>query len=189
MFQKHILTAVRTLAALSLLTGLVYPLLVTGIAQVLFPWRANGSLLLSEGEVVGSELIGQSFSDPKYFWPRPSAIAYQALPSSGSNLSPTSQVWLEQVRRRENELRTQNGLSPETSLPADLLFASGSGLDPHISPAAARLQIGRIALARGLQPERIAALVETQIEAPQLGFLGEARLNVLLLNLALDRLK
>ncbi len=189
MVQKQILAAVRALVGLSLLTGLVYPLLVTGIAQVLFPWRANGSLLISNGEVLGSELIGQSFSEPKYFWPRPSAIDYQVLPSGGSNLSPTSRVLLEQVRQRENELRTQNGLSPETSLPADLLFASGSGLDPHISPAAARLQIERIAQARGLQTEQIAALVEAQVEAPQLGFLGEPRVNVLLLNLALDRLK
>jgi len=189
MAQKQILTAVRALAVLSLLTGLVYPLIVTGIAQVLFPWRANGSLLLSNGEVLGSELIGQNFSEPKYFWPRPSAIDYQALPSGGSNLSPTSQLLLEQVRQRENALRTQNGLSSETALPADLIFASGSGLDPHISPAAARLQIERISRERGIQPERIAVLVEAQVEPPQLFFLGEPRVNVLLLNLALDRLK
>jgi K+-transporting ATPase ATPase C chain len=189
MVQKQIFTAVRALAVLSLLTGLLYPLLVTGVAQVLFPWRANGSLILSSETVIGSELIGQRFSDPKYFWPRPSAVDYQALPSSGSNLGPTSQVLSAQVRQRENELRAQNGLSPETPLPADLLFASGSGLDPHISPAAARLQIERISGERGLEPEQLAALVEAQIEPPQLGFLGEPRVNVLLLNLALDRLK
>ncbi len=186
---KQIRPAFLTLLVLTLFTGIIYPLAITGLAQIIFPFQANGSLVIVEDKVVGSLLIGQAFNAPQYFWPRPSAVGYNPLPSSGSNLSPTSQVLLEQVQQREQELRLLYNLPADASLPADLLFASASGLDPHISPAAARLQIDRVAQARGLTEEQVAALVEQYTEPAQFGLLGEPRVNVCLLNLALDALQ
>jgi K+-transporting ATPase ATPase C chain len=186
---KQIRPALLVLLLFILVTGILYPLAVTGLAQLFFPFHANGSLIEVGGQVVGSELIGQAFNDAKYFWSRPSAIEYNPMPSSGSNLGPTSQELQEQVQQREQDLRSLYELPADASLPPDLLFASGSGLDPHISPAAARLQIPRVAQARGMTNEQVANLVEQSIETAQLGLLGEPRVNVFLLNLALDTLK
>ena len=187
--RTFIRPACMTLLILTLITGVIYPLVITGVGQLVFPAQANGSLVVSGGQPVGSSLIGQKFTELKYFWPRPSAIDYQPMPSSGSNLGPTSQALQQQVQQRENELRQLYGLAAGSDLPADLLFASGSGLDPHISPAAAQLQIGRVAQARNLPEQKVADLVAQHIEPAQFGLLGGQRVNVLLLNLALDGLK
>jgi K+-transporting ATPase ATPase C chain len=182
-------TALLMLALLTFLTGVVYPLFVTAIAQVLFPAQANGSLLGEPERPLGSTLIGQANDDPRYFQPRPSATGYGTLPSGGSNLGPTSKTLAEQVARRAEDFRVANDLSDDLPVPVDMLFASASGLDPHISPAAARLQVPRVADARGLDETRVAMLVEEFVEGPQFGILGEPRVNVLLLNIALDRLQ
>ena len=180
--------ALVSLAALTLITGLLYPLVVTGVAQVLFPRQANGSLILIDGKPVGSSLIGQPFDAPKYFWGRPSATApfpYNAAASSGSNLGPTNDALMKAVQARIDALKTAD---PDNSLPlpVDLVTASGSGLDPHISPAAAEYQIRRIARVRRLEETDIRQLVEQHSEGRQFGVLGEPRVNVLTLNLALD---
>lgn len=169
----------------TVLLGVVYPLTMTGIGQTLFPYQANGSQIVRDGKVIGSELIGQSFSRPDYFWGRPSAAGkgYDARSSSGSNLGPSSQALADRIKAEA----ARYGGDP-SKIPADLLTASGSGLDPDISPAAARFQIARVAAARGLQPAQVAALVENTIQYPPLGVLGEPRVNVLKLNLALDDL-
>jgi len=183
-----ILQSVRMLLFMTLITGIAYPLLVTGIAQLAFPAAANGSLVVEKEKILGSSLIGQPFSDPKYFWGRPSATSpmpYNGAASSGSNLGPTNPALREAVEARVKALRDAGG-DPSTPVPVDLVTASGSGLDPHISPAAAEYQAGRIARLRGLPEEKIKSLIETHTENRQLGFLGEARVNVLLLNLALD---
>jgi potassium-transporting ATPase KdpC subunit len=173
-----------------ILTGVAYPLLVTGLAQLLFPGKANGSLVRDErGQVVGSELIGQAFSHPAYFHPRPSAAGangYDATASGGSNYGATSQKLRDRVISDLERLKKENpgGLSP---VPAELLTASASGLDPHLSPAGVRWQSLRIAQARKVSPERIAAVIQNYTEGRELAFMGEPRVNVLLLNLALDR--
>lgn len=175
------------LCLLTLLTGMAYPLLVTAIAQLVFPEQANGSLVVKEQRVLGSALVGQPFDDPKYFWGRPSATspAYNGGASSGSNLGPLNPALLEAIEARVAALREQDPAN--TSLvPVDLVTASGSGLDPHISPAAALYQVTRVAARRGLEPQRVRALVESHIEARMFGILGEPTVNVLLLNLALD---
>ena len=186
---KQIRPALLSLLILILFTGMIYPLAVTGLAQMIFSFQANGNLVIADDEVVGSTLIGQPFNAPQYFWPRPSAVGYNPLPSSGSNLGPTSLALWVQIQQREQELRSLYNLPADASLPADLLFTSGSGLDPHISPAAARLQISRVAQARGLTEGQVAALVEQYTEPAQFDLLGEPRVNVLLLNLALDALQ
>lgn len=174
---------------LTLVTGVLYPLVVTGIGQLVFPNQSNGSLVMLGNQVVGSSLIGQANDDPKYFHSRPSAIGYQPLPSSGSNLGPTSQGLLEQVQQRELDFRALNKLPAETTVPSDILFSSGSGLDPHISLVAAQLQVMRIAQERRYSEDQVSALVEQYTEPAQFGILGSERVNVLLLNLALDGLK
>jgi potassium-transporting ATPase KdpC subunit len=181
--------AIMVLVLLTLVTGVAYPLLVTGIAQAVFPFQAQGSLVVKEGKVVGSALIGQPFDDPKYFWSRPSAtspFADNAGASSGSNLSPTNPDLIKAVQGRVDALRAADpgNTSP---VPVDLVTASGSGLDPHISPAAALYQVRRVARARKLDPAAVQQLVEQHIEGRSLGFLGEPRVNVLALNLALDK--
>lgn len=176
---------------LTLVCGLAYPLLVTGLAKTLFPAQAGGSLVLREGRPVGAALIGQNFSEPGQFWGRPSAtspMAYNAAASGGSNLGPLNPALPDAVKSRVQALRA---LYPGNTapVPVDLVTASASGLDPHISPAAARYQLARVASARSLAVEKVQALVEAHTEQPLLGFLGEARVNVLKLNLALEALR
>ena len=188
---KHLRPAVVSLILLTAITGLLYPLVVTGIAQVIFPRQANGSLIMKDGKAVGSELIGQPFDDSKYFWGRPSAttpFAYNAGASTGSNQAPTNPDLQKAVQGRIDALRAVDP-GNTAPIPVDLITASGSGLDPHISPAAAFYQIRRVAKARGLSEEIVRNLIETNTQGRQFGFLGEPRVNVLKLNLALDALK
>ena len=177
-------------ALLTLLTGVAYPLVVTGAAQALFPAQAAGSLIVRDGKPVGSELIGQNFADPRHFWGRPSAtgpMPYNAAASSGANQGPLNPALLDAVKGRIAALRAADpgNTSP---VPVDLVTASSSGLDPHISPAAARYQVARVASARGLTLASVQSLVDQQTEKPLMGFLGEPRVHVLRLNLALDAL-
>jgi K+-transporting ATPase ATPase C chain len=184
-----LLPAIRMLVVLSVLTGVAYPLLVTGIAQLAFPWRANGSLIVEGKDVVGSELIGQPFSDPKHFWSRPSATApqpYNGSASSGSNLGARNPALADAVAARIKALRDAD---PEATapVPADLVTASASGLDPHLSVAAAEYQVARVARSRGIGTDQVRLLVARNTESPTFGALGERRVNVLRLNLDLDR--
>ena len=177
--------------ALSCLTGLLYPLAVSGIGQVAFSDQVNGSLIIERGEVVGSRLIGQNFSAPEYFWGRPSAsatFAYNGMSSGGSNLGPTNPALKVALEERIKALRAADP-SNSAAIPVDLMTASGSGLDPEISPAAAAYQIARVARARGRSPAQITALVAEHSVGPQLGWFGEARVNVLELNLALNKMR
>jgi potassium-transporting ATPase KdpC subunit len=191
MLLKNIYTAIITLALFTLLTGLFYPLAVTGISKLVFPHKANGSLIERDGKAIGSELIGQPFSDPKYFWSRLSAtgpFAYNAAASSGSNYGPINQGYLDGVKKRMQDLKAVDSLNTQP-VPADLVTASGSGLDPHISVAAALYQLPRVARIRSLNQDKLRSLVAQYTEGRQFGFLGEARVNVLKLNLALDEMQ
>jgi len=186
---KQLLPGLRMTLALTILTGAIYPGVVTELCQLMFPAQANGSLIVHDRKVVGSSLIGQSFARPGYFHSRPSAAGsdgYDATSSGGSNLGPTSQKLVDRVKASVGELQTRNP-GFQGAWPADLATTSASGLDPHISPAATRLQVARVAAARSAGVDRIQALVGRFTEDRDLGFLGEARVNVLLLNLALDR--
>ena len=185
------LQAVRTLLAFTVITGVAYPLVVTAIAQVGFSGRANGSLIERDGKVLGSRLIGQPFSAARYFWGRPSATApmpYNGAASAGSNLGPTNPALKDAVEARVKALRDA-GADPSKLVPVDLVTASGSGLDPHISPAAAEYQLARVAKARNLAEETLRGLVQKHTDGRQLGILGEPRVNVLMLNLELDELR
>ena len=173
---------------LTILTGIFYPMVVTGIAKVIFPWQAEGSVIRQGDKLIGAENIGQSFSDPKYFWGRPSATSpqpYNAAASSGSNQGPTNPALVEAIKSRIDSLHLADPYN-RSPIPVDLVTASGSGLDPHISPAAAGYQLKRVAGLRGLSEDKIRDLVKQYTETPQLGILGEPRVNVLKLNLALD---
>ncbi len=192
--QSQLRPALVSLGIFTILTGLLYPLVVTGIAQVVFPWQANGSLIVRNGQPVGSALIGQPFDDPKYFWGRLSATspaAYTAFNadkqtgSSGSNYGPLNPALLEAVQGRIKALQEADP-SNTAPIPVDLVTASGSGLDPHISPAAVAYQVGRVARARGLSEAALRQVVAQHTEGRTLGLLGEPRVNVLALNLALD---
>jgi K+-transporting ATPase ATPase C chain len=188
-FWSELRTALLMLLVMTVLTGVLYPLLVTGLAQVVFPHQANGSLVTVNGEVVGSELIGQTFTSDRYFHPRPSAAGkdgYDAAASSGSNLGPTNQALLDAVEERVANYRRTNGLSSSAAVPVDAVTASGSGLDPHISPANAALQVARVARARNMPEARVRELLAQHTEGPQWFLFGEPRVNVLKLNVALD---
>ena len=185
---SEIVPALRMLVVLTALTGIVYPLVVTGIAQVAFPRAANGSLISANGKTLGSELIGQPFDDPKYFWSRPSATSpqpYNGASSAGSNQGARNPALADAVKDRIKALRDADP-DNKAPVPVDLVTASGSGLDPHISVAAAEYQVARVAKARGLPAEIVRSLVDKHTEGRTLGVLGEPRVNVLPLNLALD---
>jgi K+-transporting ATPase ATPase C chain len=186
--KQHLRPALSIFVLLTLLTGVVYPLLVTVIAQAAFAHQANGSIVLRDGESVGSELIGQPFDDPRYFWGRPSAtgpVPYNGAASTGSNLGPTNPAHLDGIKGRVDTIRKAHPdqIGP---VPADLVTTSASGLDPHISPAAAEYQVSRVAQARGISSDQVRQLVAAHTEGRTLGVLGEPRVNVLMLNLALD---
>jgi len=183
--------ALMTLLIFTLLTGVIYPLVVTGVAQLVFPHQANGSLITANGQTVGSDLIGQQFDDPRYFWGRLSATGpfpYNAAASSGSNLGPSNPALLDAVQARIADLKAADPTNTQL-IPVDLVTASGSGLDPNISIAAALYQIPRVARLRGLSETAVRALVDQFTQGRQFGFLGEPRVNVLKLNLALDGIK
>jgi K+-transporting ATPase ATPase C chain len=191
MFVRTTLQSFRALAVFTVITGVAYPLIVTGVAQVAFRDKANGSLIEENGKVLGSRLIGQPFSDPKYFWSRASGTSpqpYNGASSSGTNQGPTNPALKEAVEGRVKALRDAAG-DPSKPVPVDLVTASASGLDPHISPAAAEYQVARVAKVRGIPEEKVRALVQQHREGRDFGFLGEPTVNVLTLNLALDRMK
>jgi K+-transporting ATPase ATPase C chain len=189
MFIKHLRVSIIVLLLMTALTGILYPLAVTGIAQLIFPAKANGSPIVQNGRKLGSKLIGQPFSDPKYFWSRLSATSpfqYNAASSSGSNYGPLNPALVDAAKKRIQDLKNADPQNNQP-IPVDLVTASGSGLDPHISVAAAEYQVDRVARARKLNALQVTELVNKNTDGRLLGFIGEPRVNVLLLNLALDR--
>ncbi|MEW5797829.1 MAG: potassium-transporting ATPase subunit KdpC [Bacteroidota bacterium] len=184
--KSYILPAVRVLFVFTLLTGIIYPVTMTLLSLVIFPHQANGSMIENDGKIIGSELIGQSFESEKYFHSRPSAIHYNPIPSGGTNWGPTDKRMADSVKARRERYIERNNLPAGTKVPNEILFASSSGVDPHIPPEAALMQVHRISRARGLDTGSIKILVERFIEPEQFGLFGDPRVNVVILNLALD---
>jgi potassium-transporting ATPase KdpC subunit len=190
--KTQTIIAIKFLLVMTVLTGVIYPFFMTGVAQLAFPARANGSLVKEGGKIIGSELIGQKFDSSIYFWSRPSAIDYNPIPSGASNLGPTSDKLKKQVEERRKLFATNNSIADTSAIPKEMLFASGSGLDPHISPEAALLQLNRVAKARNLnetQKQKVEQLIKNKTEEPQFFLFGEPRINVFKLNLALDSIR
>jgi K+-transporting ATPase ATPase C chain len=190
--KTQISIAFKLLLVMTLLTGIIYPVLMTGIAQITFPEKANGSLIRKDGKILGSKLIGQKFDSSAYFWSRPSATDYSTVPSGASNFGPTSAKLVSLVNERRKIFIAGNNLPDTTSLPGEMLFASASGLDPHTSPDAVRLQVSRIARIRHLsnsQENRLNELIRQNTEKRQYGILGEERINIFQLNMGLDEIK
>jgi len=189
--KTQTIIALKFLFVMTILTGIVYPLVMTGIAQLTFPSKANGSLIKKDGKIIGSELIGQKFDSTIYFWSRPSAIDYNPIPSGASNLGPTSDKLKKQVVERRISFATMNTITDTTAVPKEMLFASASGLDPHISQKAALLQVDRVAKARNfniVQKQNLVQIVKNLTETPQFLVFGEERINVLILNLELNKI-
>lgn len=189
--KTQTIVALKFLLLLSILTGIIYPVVMTGVAQLIFPSKANGSLIKKEGKVIGSELIGQKFDSTIYFWSRPSAIGYNPVPSGATNYGPVSDTLRKLVIARQNLFAQMNSIDDKLKIPKEMVFASGSGLDPHISPEAALMQVERVIRARNLnsaQKEELLKDIEDMTEAPQFLCLGEPRINVLMLNLRLDKI-
>jgi K+-transporting ATPase ATPase C chain len=189
--KTRTIIALKFLLVITVLTGIIYPIVMTGLAQLSFPSKANGSMIKKDGKIIGSELIGQKFDSTIYFWSRPSAIDYNPIPSGASNLGPTSDKLKKQVVERRILFATMNTITDTTAIPKEMLFASGSGLDPHISQKAALLQVDRVAKARDfsiIQKQNLVQIVKNLTETPQFKVLGEERVNVLILNLELDKL-
>lgn len=189
--KTQIIIALKFLLVMTVLTGFIYPFFMTGLAQLAFPAKAKGSLIIKDGKIIGSELIGQKFDSTIYFWSRPSAIDYNPIPSGASNLGPTSDKLKKQVAERRFLFVTMNSVTDTTTIPKEMIFASASGLDPHISQKAALLQVDRVAKARNfnsIQKQNLVQSVKNLSETPQFLVLGEERVNVLVLNLELDQL-
>jgi len=190
--KTQTIIAIKFLLIMTVLTGVIYPFFMTGVAQLVFPAKANGSLVKAGGKNIGSELIGQKFDSSIYFWSRPSAIDYNPIPSGASNLGPTSDELKKQVAERRRLFAANNSIADTLAIPKEMLFASASGLDPHISPEAALLQLKRVAMARNLnetQKQKVQQLIKNKTEEPQFFLFGERRINVFELNLALDSIK
>ena len=190
--KKQTIIAIKFLLVMTLLTGVIYPFFMTGVAQLIFPAKANGSLITKDGRIEGSELIGQKFDSTIYFWSRPSAIDYNPVPSGASNLGPTSEKLKKQVEERRRLFATSNSIADTSVIPKEMLFASASGLDPHISPEAALLQVKRVAMARNLsdtQIQQVLQLIKNKTLGLQFFRFGDPRINVFELNLALDSIK
>ncbi|MGA3013460.1 MAG: potassium-transporting ATPase subunit KdpC [Bacteroidales bacterium] len=190
--KTQTIIALKFLLVMTILTGIVYPLLMTGVAQLSFPSKANGSMVTKNGKIIGSELIGQKFDSTIYFWSRPSAIGYNPIPSGASNYGPTSDTLKKQVAARRNFFATKNLMTDLKAIPKEMIFASGSGLDPDISPESALLQIERVAKARNFneaQKQELRQLITDVTEGPQFFLFGEPRINVFELNLAVDNIK
>jgi K+-transporting ATPase ATPase C chain len=189
--RKQILISLKFLLVMTVVTGIFYPLLLTGIAQVAFPGKANGSLITKNGTIIGSDLIGQKFDSVAYFWSRPSAVDYNPIPSGASNFGPTSAKLITLVNQRKSKFVANNEVRDTTAVPLEMIFASGSGLDPHISMEAARMQVKRIAKVRNFnsaQQQKIFDLINRYAEKRQFGILGEDKINVLKLNMKLDEI-
>jgi K+-transporting ATPase ATPase C chain len=190
--KTQTIIAIKFLLVMTILTGVIYPFFMTGVAQMVFPSRANGSLVKDGDKIIGSELIGQKFDSSIYFWSRPSAIDYNPMPSGASNLSPTSDKLKQQIAERRRLFVTNNSIAETTAIPKEMLFASASGLDPHISPESALLQIKRVVMARNLdeaQIQKVKQLIKNKTQEPQFFLFGEPRINVFELNLALDSIR
>ena len=190
--KTQTIIALKFLLLMTILTGIIYPLFMTGLAQLIFPAKANGSLVKKDGKIIGSELIGQKFDTTIYFWSRPSAIGYNPIPSGASNYGPTSDTLKKQVTARRILFATKNSITDIMDIPKEMIFASGSGLDPHISPEAAILQLSRVATARNLDEtklQQVRQLIKNLTEKPQFSLFGEPRINVFDLNLALDKIR